>query len=142
MSSTRSREVCLDTNVLVAAFATRGLCADVLRAVLTEHDLILGEVIMAEFRRVLTTKLKVPEDRIASAVAVFSTVEIVPKPAKPSALPVRDRDDRWVVATAVAARADVLVTGDSDLHAVADEAPLPILTPRAFWELLRSGKLR
>jgi predicted nucleic acid-binding protein len=70
--------VCLDTNVLIAAFATRGLCADVLRAVLTEHELVLGEVIVAEFRRVLKTKFKVPEDRISSAIAVFSTVEIVP----------------------------------------------------------------
>ena len=134
--------VCLDTNILIAAFATRGLCADVLRAVLTEHDLVLGEVIVAEFRRVLKTKFKVPEDRIASAIAVFSTVEIVPKPDEPSSLQVRDRADRWVLATALAGQADILVTGDSDLHDVADQAPLPILAPRAFWELLRSGKLR
>lgn len=134
--------VCLDTNVLVAAFATRGLCADVLRAVLTEHDRILGEVILTEFRRALKTKFKIPEDRIVSAEAVFSTVEIIPKPAKPSGVQVRDRDDRWVLATALAGQSDVLVTGDADLLDVADQAPLPILTPRAFWELLRSGKLR
>lgn len=134
--------VCLDTNVLIAAFATRGLCSDVLRAVLTEHDLILAEVIVAEFRRVLKTKFKVPEDRIASAIAVFSTVEIVPKPAEPSSLQVRDRADRWVLASALAGQADILVTGDSDLLDVADQAPLPILAPRAFWELLRSGHLR
>jgi putative PIN family toxin of toxin-antitoxin system len=134
--------VCLDTNVLIAAFASRGLCSDVLRAVLTEHDLILGEVILTEFRRVLKTKFKVPEDRIASAVAAFSTVEIVPKPAEPSALQMRDRADRWIIATALVGKADVLVSGDSDLLDVADQAPLPILSPRAFWELLRSGKLR
>ena len=132
--------VCLDTNVLVAAFATRGLCADVLRAVMTEHELVLGEVIVTEFRRVLGTRFKVPDDRIDSAMAVFSTVELVPKPAEPSALPVRDRADRWILATAVAGGADVLVSGDADLLDVADEAPLLILTPRAFWELLRSGK--
>ena len=134
--------VCLDRNVLIAAFATRGLCADVLRAVLTEHELVLGEVIVAEFRRVLKTKFKVPEDRISSAMAVFSTVDIVPKPAEPSPLQMRDRADRWVLATALAGQADVLVSGDSDLLDVADQAPLPILAPRAFWELLRSGKLR
>lgn len=134
--------VCLDTNVLIAAFATRGLCADVLRAVLTEHELVLGEVIVAEFRRVLKTKFKVPEDRISSAIAVFSTVEIVPKPAEPSPLQVRDRADRWVLASALAGQADILVTGDFDLLDVAEQAPLPILAPRAFWELLRSGKLR
>lgn len=129
--------VCLDTNVLVAAFATRGLCADVLRSVLAEHELVLGEVILDELRRVLTRKLGLPADRLAAVEAVFSGVELVPRPPKPSPIPVRDRADRWVLATAVAGRAAVLVTGAADLLAVASEAPLPILSPRAFWELLR-----
>ena len=45
----------------------------------------------------------------------------------------KDRD-KWVLATAVAGRADVLVTGDSDLLEVAPKAPLPIMTPRDFWK--------
>ena len=133
--------ICLDTNVLVAAFATRGLCADVLRAVPTEHELILGEVILTEFRRILRTKLKVPPERIAFAEAVFSAIEIVPRPMAASPRPIRDRADRWVLATAVAGHADVLVTGDDDLLAVAGESPVPIVTPRAFWELLRGGNV-
>lgn len=52
--------VFLDTNVLVAAFATRGLCADVLRAVLTQHDLLISEVVLAELRNVLPRKLGLP----------------------------------------------------------------------------------
>lgn len=133
--------VCLDTNVLVAAFATRGLCSDVLRAVLTEHELILGEVVLKEFRRVLKIKFRVPQERIESAIAVFGAIDVVPKPEKPGSIQVRDKDDRWVLATALVAGADVLVTGDSDLLDIADNAPLPILAPRAFWELLRTGKL-
>lgn len=54
----------------------------------------------------------------------------------------RDRANRWVLATALAGQADVLVTGDADLLDGADHAPLPILASRAFWDLLRSGKLR
>ena len=46
-------KVFLDTNVLVAAFATRGLCADVMRVVLAEHQLITGEVVLSELRRAL-----------------------------------------------------------------------------------------
>lgn len=133
-------KVCLDTNVLVAAFATRGLCADVLRAVLTEHDLVLGEIIVAEFRRVLKAKFKLPAERIAFAESVFNSVEIVPKPKQPAAIPVRDRDDRWILATAIDARADVLVTGDADLLDIAAEVSFPILTPREFWEYLRGGE--
>jgi len=36
-------KVFLDTNVLVSALATRGLCADLLRKVLTEHELLVGK---------------------------------------------------------------------------------------------------
>jgi putative PIN family toxin of toxin-antitoxin system len=129
--------VCLDTNVLIAAVATRGLCADVLRTVLAEHELVVGEVILAEFRRVLTTKFRVPADRIDPIEAIFAPFPVVPKPSAPSEVPVRDPSDRWILATALAGAATVLVTGDDDLLAVAGDAPIRILTPRAFWELLR-----
>ena len=133
--------VCLDTNVLVAAFATRGLCADVVRLVLAEHDLVLGQVILDELHRVLKQKLRLPADRLAAVDAVLVGFEVIPRPAKPSPVNVRDPADRWILATAVAGEADVLVTGDADLLAVQDEAPLPILEPREFWELLRRSRV-
>jgi uncharacterized protein len=132
-------KVFLDTNVLVAAVATRGLCSDVLRTVLSEHELILGEVVLAEFRRVLSRKLKVPADRIRAAEAVFAGIRVVPKPKQPSLLQVRDISDRWILATAEAGGADVLVTGDDDLLSVAGESALRIASLRAFWEMLRAN---
>ena len=130
--------VCLDTNVLVAAFATRGLCADVLRTVLAEHDLVIGEVIITELRRTLASKLKVPSNQIDAVEAVLRTVPVIPKPPKPSAVGIRDPADRWVLATAIAGTADVLVTGDNDLLEAVDDSPIPILSPRGLWELLRA----
>ena len=50
---------------------------------------------------------------------------------------VRDEADRWVLANARAAAADVLITDDADLLAVADPASLRIVTPREFWSELR-----
>ena len=135
-------KVCLDTNVLVAAFGTRGLCADVLRTVLAEHELIIGDVILTELRRVLTAKFKVPRDRVAAIEAIFAPFPLVPKPTAPSELRVRDPSDRWILPLAVAGQAAVLVTGDEDLLVVAAEAPIRILTPRAFWELLRRPERR
>ena len=128
--------VLLDTNVLVAAFATRGLCADVMRVVLAEHQLITGEVVLTELRAVLVRRIKLPHARVDDIVALLRDQEVVPKPAKPSEVLVRDADDRWILASAVAGRADVLVTGDRDLLDVAGKTPLPILDPRGFWNLL------
>ncbi len=128
--------VFLDTNVLVAAFATRGLCADVMRVVLAEHQLITGEVVLSELRKALRRRIKLPAATIEEILALLREQEVVPKPRKPSELPIRDPDDRWILESAIAGRADVLVTGDRDLLDIADKAPLPDRDPRAFWDLL------
>ena len=51
-------KVDLDTNVLVSAFGTRGICADILTVVLAEHELVVGEAVLSELSRVLHTKMK------------------------------------------------------------------------------------
>ena len=132
--------VFLDTNVLVSAFATRGLCADLLRHILAQHDLITGEVVIVELRRVLRDRIKVPVPTIAAIEQLLREQVVVPKPPQPHPLPIRDADDRWVLASAVAGNADVLVTGDSDLLEMALRAPLPIVDPRTFWEIVREHK--
>jgi putative PIN family toxin of toxin-antitoxin system len=124
--------VCLDTNVLVAAFASRGLCFDLFRHVIEGHDLVIGEVIIEELRRVLTTKLRLPQDALNSVEATVACFTILPRPKAPSDVDVRDPDDRWVLATAIEGAADVLVTGDKDLPTLAATAPLPIVSPRTF----------
>jgi putative PIN family toxin of toxin-antitoxin system len=129
--------VCLDTNVWVAALATRGLCADVVRVVLAEHELVIGQVIVDELRRTLEQKLRLPADRLASVDLLLSQLDVLPKPAKPSAVPVRDSSDRWILATAMAGGADILITGDRDLLSVRTMLPVRVLDPRSFWDLLR-----
>ena len=47
-------------NVPAAAVATRGLCADVLRAVLAEHKMVICPQIVSELQRVLKDKFALP----------------------------------------------------------------------------------
>ena len=129
--------VFLDTNVLVSAFATRGLCADVLRHILAEHDLITGEVVIIELRRVLRDRINVSAPVVTAIEQLLRDQIVVPKPSEPHPLPIRDPDDRWVLASAVAGKADVIVTGDSDLLEVASQSPIPIVDPRGFWTMVR-----
>ena len=130
--------VCLDTNVLVSAFATRGLAADVLRVVLTEHELLVPAVVLEEVERVLATKFQAPEEVRATVLHVLQSQTVVPRPLEVLPIPVRDPADAWVLASALAGAAHVLVTGDADLLVLGSAAPLPILTPRGFWEQLRA----
>jgi len=130
-------KVFFDTNVLISAFTTRGLSADLFRLVLAEHELLTGEVNLTEFRRVLRKRFKVPPAEIAMVEDQLRAHTIVARPAAPSDVPLRDPDDAWVLASALAGGADLLVTGDKDLLSIAERAPLPIVDPRACWDRLR-----
>lgn len=131
--------VCLDSNVLVAAFVARGLCADLLRLVLSQQELVVPEVIAEEVRRVLTVKLKASQQALSAVEAVLERCEIVPRGDGPAPISVRDPDDERVLADAIAAGAAILVSGDQDLLTVAEESPIRILSPRAFMALARGS---
>jgi putative PIN family toxin of toxin-antitoxin system len=131
--------VCLDSNVLVAAFVARGLCSDLLKLVLSDYDLVIPEVVAEEVRRALATKLKASPEAIAGVEAVFEHCAIVPGHQAPSPITVRDPDDERVLADAISAGAEILVTGDQDLLVVAGDSPIRILSPRAFLTLVRGG---
>lgn len=127
-----------DTNVLVSAFTARGLCADLLEVILADHQLMTGEVVLKELERVLTKKLKVPESKVSNVVKFLRKHHVEPTPDKPSIVKVRDEDDRWVLESAIRAKADILVTGDKDLLDISKKVPrLRIISPKGFWELLQ-----
>ena len=130
--------VLLDTNVLVAAFATRGLCQDVLRLVLAEHSLLVSETILGELERALTGKLQTPARRAREVVTFVREHGEVLAPANPAPWPRSDPDDRWIVAAALDGAADVLVTGDKDLLEASSRADFRIVAPWGFWESLRT----
>ena len=131
-------KVFLDTNVLVSGFATRGLCADVIRLVLAEHELITADVVLNELKRVLKHKIQLPGEQIQEILTFLESLTVQPKSISPPSIPVRDEDDQWVLASALAAKADVFVTGDKDLLDVAKEVSgITITDPRGFWNLAK-----
>ena len=52
----------------------------------------------------------------------------------------RDAEDDPILGTAVAARCDLLVTGDKDLLELGDYQTIPIVSPRGFWSLEGRGR--
>ena len=129
-------KVFLDTNVVVSAFATRGLCADLLNVVLAEHELVLGETVLEEMRRVLREKLRMPRGTVEQVEAFLRRQAAITKPEATPRLPSLDAADARVVAEAVAGQVDVLVTGDQDLLEL-EEPPIEVVSPRGLWDRLR-----
>jgi putative PIN family toxin of toxin-antitoxin system len=130
--------VFFDTNVLVSAVLARGLCADLLRLVLSEHTLVCSEVVLAELRAVLRRKARLPLHQIDAIEAFLRDQPVAQRPATILQLGLVDTDDEWVVASAVLVKAELFVTGDQGVLACTNP-PLPLVNPRGCWERLRDA---
>jgi uncharacterized protein len=135
-------KVYFDTNVVLAAFATRGLCADLFAHVLLEHELLIGETVIRELRSKLRTKLKLSKSAIDEIEALLRDQVVVSTPQEHLDLDISDADDEWIVAEAMAGDADVLATGDAALQKLGKRAPPPIVPPRGLWDRLRGAERR
>jgi uncharacterized protein len=129
-------KVVFDTNVLASAFTSLGLCHQIYERTLLTSKMVSCKKLLDELRRTLVAKMKVEpplaEEIIAELTAEFDLVE--PKSfSKPVC---RDADDDVVLATALAAKAEAIVTGDADLLVLKEFQGIKILSPRQFVELL------
>jgi uncharacterized protein len=130
----------LDTNVLVSAFASRGLSADLLEVVTIEHELVTGRGVLKELERALRIKLKVPASRRAEVVELIASEAVLVVNEAEAADCDADEDDRFILGEALAGDAAVFVTGDADVVALKAVGPMQIVTPRQLWDLLRQDE--
>ncbi len=126
----------LDTNVLFAGVAARGLCEALVALCLRSCTIITSEHILAELDKHLRGKIKLPE---ATRREYLALLRMHGKVVEPTALPrseCRDADDLPVLGTAIAGAAAALVTGDQDMLVLKQVRDIPIVTPRAMYERL------
>jgi len=132
-------KIVFDTNVLIAAFISRGACTELLEYCVRQHDLATSEFILKEFRNKLLTRFKISRREVAQAVALLRTRMLVVEPADLGERICRDPDDDWVLATAVAAEGRCVVTGDKDLLIIRRFQDIEIVSPNQFWRFEAEG---
>jgi putative PIN family toxin of toxin-antitoxin system len=130
--------VFLDTNVLVSAAATRGLCADVLREILVSHQLIVSAPLIAEIKDVLHTKIGIPQEIISDFLEVVTQDSILSENTKLKNIDINDKEDILILSTALNGDAELFVTGDKELLDLERIQSMRIVSPRKFWETLRT----
>lgn len=128
--------VLLDTNVLVSALATRGLCAELYERLLMEHEVVIGEPVVAEVLDIMRRKFRAGNDLLAKVEAELRLLEIVPAQSVAPKLPIQDSEDPWIIACALVGKVDCFVTGDAELLGLLKVESLPIFSPRTCWEKL------
>ena len=127
----------LDTNVLVAALVADGLCRDLVRRRVRDQELCTSEPLLEELAVTLRRKFGVRGADIP-LLEEYRRRALLVEPAALPATVSRDPDDDMVLATAIAAKADVIVSGDDDLLCLKSHQGIRILSPRQFLELLNS----
>ncbi len=130
--------IILDANVLVSSYIARGVCFDLVYYVFKNHRAVSSEPILAEVTRYLRTKAKLPAQQVDQMVDVIRLRSALAVPALLSADVCRDPQDVHVLGLAIAAQADLIITGDQDLLILKVFKGIPVLSPREAWLELRA----
>lgn len=129
----------VDTNVLVAGLATEGLCRDIVKRRLPGCELFTSRALLAELAETLREKFGLAPDELP-LLRIYEDEATVLKPP-PLPKPVcRDADDDEILATALAAQTEIILTGDKDLLTLREFQGIKILSPRQFVEWLDARK--
>ena len=132
-------KIMIDTNVLISSALNRNGTPfkAFLKAVTSPNQAVICEQNIDEMRRVFNRKFPDKIGALESFLALsMLTLTVVPIPDKAHKYEerVRDIDDRPILRAAIAAKADIIVTGDLDLLEAELSYP-KILTPAQFLEI-------
>jgi uncharacterized protein len=130
--------IVLDANVVVAAFAARGLCESLFELCLGSHEILLSEPLLDEIRRNLTKKVKLERQTAVGIERLLRENGSLLEPAEVATDACRDADDLHVLGLAKAGKADYIVTGDDELLVLRHFGRCQIVNPRQFWSLMRT----
>jgi uncharacterized protein len=123
-----------DTNVLIAAFVSEGVCAKLLRRGRSrQFSLVLCPFILLEFQKTLARKFKATRNEIQEVLhLVQEAAPILVQIHEEIPDICRDPDDNYILACALAVNADYLVTGDDALLVLREFKNIRIIRPRDF----------
>ena len=131
-------KIFIDTNVLVSAVATRGLCADAVREVFISHQLIVSAPLITELKGILRSKFEVPSELIDELIELLERDALFSTPCALPDIEIHDKDDIAIISSALNGDADLFITGDKELLELRKLKNMEIVSPRMFWEKLKA----
>ena len=126
--------IVVDTNVIVSAFLWGGTPRRILDEVEAKRiELFTSRALIAELENVLSREkfaAQLRRTRFTSAflLARYTQLATLLTPAEITVAELRDPDDAHVLACALAARAEAIVSCDADLHALGSYQGIPVLS--------------
>ena len=126
-------KVVFDTNILVSALVFPGGRGDAaLRRIVEENDqLVISKPILEELLRVLGTKFSRDPEELAHVAVFLSGLALTVTPRRRLRI-VEDEPDNRILECALAARAEMIVTGDHALLALREYRSVRIVSLREY----------
>lgn len=131
----KPRVLC-DTNILVSAFIASGPPSRVIESAIDDRiELLIADPVVEELERVLTVKLGLEQDRVREIVTLLSelaSARLPPPTTTPTPI-TADPDDDRILACAVEAQVQILVSGDRQhLLPIGEYKGVRIITAQAL----------
>jgi len=108
-------KVVVDTNVIIAGLVAEGICRDIVKRRLPACKLFTSQWLLDELAQKMRDKFgldpaELPLIKIYEETATVVKTKTLPQPIY------RDEDDDEVLAIALAAKAEIILSGDKDLN--------------------------
>jgi uncharacterized protein len=129
--------VVADTNLYTSAFNFGGVPDQVLALARRGRiEMFVSRSILDEIEGVLKRKFQWPPTRAREVLAAISELAKEVKPMERVAVVEKDEPDNRVLECALAAKATIIVSGDSHLRELGSFQRIRILSPRAFLDAI------
>ena len=130
--------IVLDTNVLVCALTTRGLCTELFEQIVQMRFLETSEPILTELDRILSDKFGLPSTIVRGFLNLIREEADLLVVANESLPKIPDPDDIKILAYASGGQSNIFVTGDKALLDLKAIGGMIIISPRECWVKLKT----
>ena len=129
--------IIFDTNVLIAAFATHGICHSLLEYSIENCTIVISNYILGELKDKLLTKFKMSEKAVLKIQDFLTDSCIISDFKRFNVQVSRDEKDDPILGIIDEQMVNYLVTGDKDLLTLIEYKKVPIISPRKLWNIFR-----
>jgi putative PIN family toxin of toxin-antitoxin system len=125
------KKITVDTNILISFFVfPSGVVREIISLVLKKRiSIFISHDIIEEYSRVLRLKFGWPDSDIDENISLLKRMAEVTVPGAAINAVHADPTDNKVIECAVAAKADVIISGDSHLLNMKKYRSIPIMKP-------------
>ena len=132
--------IVLDTNVLVSALTTRGLCTELFEQIVQMQSLATSEPILTELDRILSDKFELPPTIVRGYLNLIREEAELLVVANENLSKIPDPADIEILAYVSGGQTNIFVTGDKALLDLKAIGSMVIISPRECWMKLKTSE--